>query len=261
MGPPPAKKGPPVGLIIGLGCGGLALIGIVVSVFIFLGARKAAEEIANAPELKSTSDKTPGIPGLPEAGDLKAELRDLREYKAAVGTTRHFVGEIHNTGSGNIGFPMAKVVLYDDANTAVESGTCMSVVRVLPPGEKVPCNFLVTGNKTWKTHKVELTPQRSFFRGELAKLEITDVKFTPKKRVYGSHEIDGKITNQSAFTAKGVMAIISLYDKAGKIVGSAQVPVAGNNLATGTSARFEGKVFEVAEAPEKWQVVAVGYSE
>ena len=108
---------------------------------------------------------------------------------------------------------------------------------------------------------VEITPQRSFFNGELAKLEITDVKFTPKKRVYGSHELEGKITNKSAFTAKGVMAIISLYDKADKIVGSAQVPVAGNNLATGTSARFEGKVFDVADTPEKWQVVAVGYSE
>lgn len=261
MGPPPAKKGPPVGLIIGLGCGGLALIGIIVTVFIFLGARKAAQEIANAPELKGTSEKTPSIPGLPEAGDLKAELRDLREFKGSLGSARYFVGEIHNTGKGSLGFPMAKVVLYDAANTAVESGTCMSVVRVLPPGEKVPCNFLVTGNKTWTSHKVEITPQRSFFNGELAKLEITDVKFNPKKRVYGAHELEGKITNKSAFTAKGVMAIISLYDKADKIVGSAQVPVAGNNLATGTSARFEGKIFDVADTPEKWQVVAVGYSE
>ncbi|EYF02483.1 Hypothetical protein CAP_7105 [Chondromyces apiculatus DSM 436] len=247
-----------MGLIVGLGCGGIVLIGIIVSVVLFFKAKSAAEEILNSPEMKSLGD--PGI-GAPSDGSLKAELRDLRSFKGSLGGSRYFVGEIHNTGTANIGFPMAKVTLYDASNTAVESGTCMSVVRALSPGEKVPCTFMVTGNKTWKSEKVEITPQRAFLTGEVAKLDITDVKFTPKKQAYSAHDISGKVTNQSSFLAKNVMVIVSLYDKAGKIVGATQAPVAGNNLATATSARFEAKIFDVAETPDRWQVIAVGYSE
>jgi hypothetical protein len=260
--PPPQKKGPNVGLIIGLGCGGLVVLGIIVTgIFLFLGARRAADEISSLPDVQPSSSSSPGVLPIPSDGNLKAELRDLREFKGTLGSSKHFVAEIHNTGSAPIGFPLAKVVFYDAADTAVESGTCMSVVRVLPPGEKVPCTFLLTGKKAHATHKVELNPTKAFFTGQIAKLDITDVKFTPKKRVYGAFEVDGKITNQSTFTAKNVMAIVSLYDKAGKIVGASQAPIAGNHLDTAASARFTAKIFDVADTPDKWQVLAVGYSD
>ena len=263
MGQQPQKKGSNLGLIIGLGCGGLFLLSLIVGgVVFYLSAKKAAEEIAKLPELQpTTTGGGDGLGGLPGDENLKAELRDLREFKGSLTTTRYFVGEIHNTGTAPIGFPSAKVTLFDAANTAVDSGTCVSVIRVLPPNEKVPCTFLITGAKTYTSKKVEVTPNRAFFTGEVADLEITDVKFTAKKRVYGSHDLEGKITNKSNFTAKSVMAIVALYDKAGKIAGATQVPVAGNNVGPNASARFDAKVFDVAEAPEKWEVKAVGYSE
>jgi hypothetical protein len=259
--PPPQKKGPNLGLIIGLGCGGLFFIGLIVTgILVYLGSR-TAEEISSVPTASPAPSPTQGGLPLPSDGNLKVELRDLREFKSALGTTKHFVAELHNTGSAPVSFPKAKVVFYDAADTAVDDGLCLSVVRVLPPGEKVPCTFVLTGKKTFVSHKVEITPTKAFFTGQIAKLDITDVKFVPKTRRFGAFEVEGKITNKSPFTAKNAMAIVTLYDKAGKVVGASQTPVAGNSLDTGASAQFSAKIFDVADTPNTWQVLAVGYSE
>ena len=135
----------------------------------------------------------------------------------------------------------------------------MSIVRALPPGEKVPCSFTVAATTKSVSHKVEITPMRAFAAGQTAKLEVTDVTYTPKKQVYGMNEMKGQVTNQSDFEAKGVIVIVSLYDKAGKIVGATQTTVAGSNIPAGGSARFSATLMDVAGPADTWQVLSVGY--
>jgi hypothetical protein len=253
----PPKKPSNIGMFIGIGCGALFLVCIIGGIALFVVMREAAQEIT-APEPRPATAPSLTAPATPD-GSLKAELRDLRDFKPSVGNLRHFVGEIHNTGTAEIGFPLAKVTLLDAANTAVESGTCASIVRLLPPGEKVPCTF-TTLKTQYTTFKAEITPVKSFFRGQLAKIGISETKFTPK-RGFTPHTLEGKLTNESTFTAKKVTAIVSLYGKNGKIVGADQELVAGDNLAPGASGRFTAKVFNAAETPETWQVLAIGYSE
>lgn len=259
MGNQPRKSGPSVGLILGIGCLALLVLGGVATGFAFYFARKAASTLAGSVGTTTSPISTTAPPPL-TAGDLKAEVRDLRGFKGDFGKTRHFVGEIHNTGTDPIGFPTAKVTLFDAANTAIDSGTCASLVRVLEPGEKVPCVLSVFKADTFSSSKVEITPMKSFYRGELATLEVTDIKFTPKKG-YTPHELQGKITNKSSFKAKNVWALVSLYGADGKIVGADQTLVAGNDLEPGGGGIFKAKVYNVADKPDTYRVKAVGYSD
>jgi hypothetical protein len=259
MGGPPKKSGPSAGLLIGIGCGALVLLGgLAIGLGVYF-TRKAATTLAGS--LPSTTAPTSTIAPPPTStGELKAEVRDLRHFKGDFGKTRHFVGEIHNTGTAPMGFPSAKVTLFDASNTAVDSGTCASLVRVLEVGEKVPCTFSVFKADTFNTFKVEITPTKSYYRGELAKLDITDIKFTPK-RGYNPHQLEGKITNKGAFKAKSVWAIVSLFGTDGKIVGADQTLIAGNDLDPGAGAIFTAKIYNVADKPETYKVKAIGYSD
>lgn len=267
-GPMPAQKKSNTGLIIGLGCGGLFLISLIAGVgAIVWGAKKAATTIASTPIGTSPSKGTSGgidpldDPfGVKPSANMKAELKDLRNFKAEYGNTIHFVGEIHNTGSEAIGFPNIKVTFYDDSNTAIDSGTCSSLIRQLDPGEKVPCTFSLFKTTKWASYKSDINPMRPLFTGKPAKLKISDTKFSAK-RGFQPHQVEGKITNESAFKAKSVWALVSLYDKEGKIVGSDQALVAGNDLDAGAGGLFSAKIYNVAAAPDTFRVVAIGYSE
>jgi hypothetical protein len=269
MGAMPApKKGPNVGLIVGLGCGGLFLFALIGTVgAIVWGANKAATTIASTPmSPPSTTGSGTGTAGdddpfgIKPSANMKAELKDLRHFKAEYGNTVHFVGEIHNTGTEAIGFPNIKVTFYDDSNTAIDSGTCSSLIRQLDPGEKVPCTFSLVKTTKWASYKPEVSPMRPLFTGKPAKLKISDTKFTAK-RGFQPHQVEGKIANESAFKAKSVWALVSLYDKEGKIVGSDQALVAGNDLDAGTGGLFNAKIYNVAAPPDTFRVVAIGYSE
>jgi hypothetical protein len=265
---PPQKKSN-IGMIIGLGCAGLVVLGGGIVGVGCCYAQKKAKEAAN--ELAAiasafptdTSGKRSGDPfdlKPPNEANLKLELKDLRNFKADFGSSIHFVGELHNTGPDPVGYPNAKITFLDASNTAIDSGTCSSMIRDLAPGEKVPCAFSLFKTKTWASYKTEIKPSRPLFVGKAAKLKISDTKFTPKKG-YNPHQVDGKITNESAFKAKSVWALVSLYDKDGKICGADNALVAGNDLDSGQGGVFTAKVYNVAGAPDTFRVVAVGYGE
>jgi hypothetical protein len=238
---------------------GLFVVSIFVGGALIFFTSKAAQTRATLPSstpVAPTGDTAPP----PEDGAMGAEVRDVRSFKGAQGKLMHFVAEIHNTGTEPLGYPSAKLTLYDAADTALESGTCASLVRVLPPGEKVPCSFTSTRTSAFARVKTEVTPMPSSFKGQLAKLSIADTKFTPK-RGFSPYQVEGKITNDSSFTARSVWAIVSLYSADKKIVGTTQALVAGKDLAPGAGGRFSAPLFDVADVPATWQVLAIGYSE
>lgn len=256
---PPQKSGSSMGMIIGLGCGGLALLGIIGAVVGVLVFRKPP----SPPPVYSPPPPVVTAPTGPAGGGsaaLKAELRDLTQIKSKYGKSQRFVAEIVNTGSDPIGYPAAKVTFYDAQGTAVDSSTCASIIRVLPATDKVPCGFVLLKGETWSTYKVEMTPLPPVFQGEIADIDITDIKFTPK-RGYKPDTLEGKLTNKSTFKAKSVWAIVTLYDANKKIIGSDNALVAGNDLDAGASGLFSAKVYETAGTPESYRVVAVGYSQ
>ena len=262
---PPQKKGPNVGLIVGLGCLGLAVLGgLGIAGIAFVSYRRAAAIAATI--TRPASVATPPRTGSPSvglgsgSGTLKAELRDLREAKADFGKARYFVGELYNTGDTPLGAVTAKLTLLDASNTAVDSGSCFSVVQSLPPGEKVPCTFITFKAATYATTKIDVTPMRAYTTKATADLKVENIKFTPKKG-YSPHQLEGKITNLSSFKAKSVWAIVSLYGADGKIVGSEQALVAGSDLDAGQSGLFSAKIANVAGMPQTYNVKPIGYGE
>lgn len=252
------KKGSNLPLVLGLGCGGLVLLGIIGAVVIPIFLVRSALP----PVPTSYSSPTPATPSPTPAaaGDLKAELRELTSIKSKYGKSTRFVGEIFNTGTSAIGYPMGKVTFFDAAGTAVDSGNCSSLVRVLVPGDKIPCAFSIFKSQDWKTYKIEVNPIAPLFNGQIAEIDITDIKFTPK-RGYQPDTLEGKLTNKSAFKAKSVWAIVSLYDAGKKIVGADNALVAGNDLEAGASGLFSAKVYDVAGTPDSYRVIGIGYSE
>jgi hypothetical protein len=260
---PPKKSGPNVGLIVGLGCLGLFLLGSVGTFIGVVALRRTTAMVAPPPPIPTTPAKPLGgsggtVPPTVPTGQLRAELRDLRDFKGDFGKARHFVGELHNTGEEPLASPHAKVTLYDASNTAIDSSSCSSRVRVLPPGQKVPCFFLTFKADTYTTYKTEITPVKADYKADIPEFAVSDVKFTQKKG-YSPYQLDGKITNKSSFKAKSVWALVSLYGADGKIVGADQAQVAGNDLEGGMSALFSAKIYNVAQSPQTYNVVAVGY--
>ena len=261
--PPPAPSGSKLPLILGLGCGGLLLLcligGIGAAFFVSRSARSYAppSSYESPPPVLATA---PTGAGSPSGGTPELELKDLRSFKGSFGKQRHFVGEIHNTGTVPAGYPSVKVTIVDASNTAIDGGTCASLTRVLEPGDKVPCTFSLFKAETSTNYKTEIKPMKAFFRGELADLEVTETKVVPK-RGYKPAQVTGKITNNSSFKAKMVMALAALYGKDGKIVGADQALVAGNDLEPGASALFDAKIYNLAEPADTFRVKAIGYSE
>jgi hypothetical protein len=256
---PPQKKGPNWALIIGLGCGGLflltLLIGGGVALFMYSVAKKDVEATVPTPAASGAPEE-PWKP--PSTAPPKAELRDVRTWKSDTIGFRHFIGEIVNTGTEPIGSPRAKITLYDAQGTAIESGNCFTLLRSLEPGARIPCSVIVTAKidrfASWRA-EIAGSP---IMGDRVADLRTTDVKYTPKKG-YTPASLEGKITNGSAFRARNVAAIVSLYGADGKIVAAQNAIVAGGDLDAGASAMFSAKVFDYAAAPETYRVRAVGY--
>lgn len=261
--PPPAPSGSKLPLILGIGCGGLLLLCLIGGIGAAFFVSRSARSYAPPSSYESPPPVIATVPtgvGTPAGGTPELELKDLRSFKGSFGKQRHFVGEIHNTGTVPAGYPSVKVTIVDASNTAIDGGSCSSLTRVLEPGDKVPCTFSLFKAETSTNYKTEIKPMKAFFRGELADLEVTETKVVPK-RGYKPAQVTGKITNNSSFKAKMVMALASLYGKDGKIVGADQALVAGNDLEPGASALFDAKIYNLAEPADTFRVKAIGYSE
>jgi hypothetical protein len=261
--PPPAPSGSKLPLILGIGCGGLFLLFAIIGGIGWVVFSRASSSVSPPSSYESPPPVIATVPtglGSPSGGTPELELKDLRSFKGSFGKQRHFVGEIHNTGTVPAGYPSVKVTIVDASNTAIDGGSCASLTRVLEPGDKVPCTFSLFKAETSTNYKTEIKPMKAFFRGELADLAVTETKVVPK-RGYKPAQVTGKITNNSSFKAKMVMALASLYGKDGKIVGADQALVAGNDLEPGASALFDAKIYNLAEPADTFRVKAIGYSE
>lgn len=256
---PPRKSGTNVGLLIGLGCGGLALIGILLVVIFAVAADGDAE--TTSAEATATSEVDEPPPPTEPVGEGKLEMEDLRIFRARnTGKLVYVIGELVNNGSAPINSPRAKITVFDRTNTALDSTVCGAfVVRDLQPGEKVPC-FSVMSKASGFTHqKVEPEFSKSFGSYRAAELKISEVESTSPRGVFGAHKVTGKVTNESPFVAKNVWVIVGLYGKDGKIVGSGKTLVAGNDLAPGASGKFTVSIYNVAEQPTRSLTKVFGY--
>lgn len=253
--PPPPPRSPNVGIFVALGCVGAVVLLGALGAAVYFTARQPAGPTGSPPV---TSPPPSGT----TAGDkdLKLELQDFRTWKEPGKDTQHFVGELVNTGDGLIGFPSARIVFYDAAGTALDTGYCSTTVRVLAPEHRVPCTYGIWKPLPWKSYKIELEPRKTYSDAKAAELVVSETTSTPKAG-YDPHMVKGKITNKSGFTAKNVWAIASLHGADGKIVAADNGLVAGKDLAPGGSGLFSIRFYQMADAPVTFKVLAVGYSE
>jgi hypothetical protein len=249
--PPPAqfappKRGPNVGLIIGIGCGALVLLGLIVG-----GVVLAITMTSTKPVTRTVASAAPVAPN----GSPQAELRDVRTWRGEDGS-RHVIGEIVNVGTEPILAPVAKLTFFDATNKPIDSGQCTTPLESLARGEKTPCAMIVTKSETYASYKAEITSAPLAQPHKMAELRVTDVKYTGKK-AGAPASLDGKITNASTFRAKGVEAIVSLYGGDGKIVAAEKAAL--GDLEPGSGATFSVRIADFAAPAETYRVKAVGY--
>lgn len=261
MQQPPQKKSN-VGMIIGIGCAGIFVLAVGAIVFSCYYAQKKAKEAAAALASAFPIDSTGKLTGDPfkdlepaAEGSLKLEAKDVRWFKSSSMVT--VVAEIENTGTAPVSYPSVKFTFFDASKTAIDSGTCSGTLSELGPGEKVPCSFLITKVKEWDSYKMESKPMKVYGFRKPAKLKITDTKFTPKKG-WQPNKLEGKITNESAFKAKHITAVVGLYDKDGKVCGTGFASISGNELDPGTATTFSASIYETAAPPDTFKVLAMG---
>ncbi len=246
--PPPPKQGN-AGLYAGVGAGCLVLlvVGVGVGFAVMRKVERTASAIASA--VASASPAHPGV-----------ELKDARFFRSGSVGTLSMVGELVNDGTTAVASPSAKITLYDDAKTAVDSTTCLSPgVRLLAPGESVPCATLFPKVKDFQYYRVEPSSVAPIAGVQIVKLEMSGVEAMPPSVRAAPHKVSGKVTNTSSLTAKDVWIVVGLYDADGKISGAGQATVAGNDLGPGASAQFEVSVPWVAKPSVSFAAKAFGY--
>jgi hypothetical protein len=257
LGPPPG--GTNVALIVGILVGALLLLSAVAAGALLFVVRRAAPPPSSvtAGPPRSVGSGSDGAPS--SVAGAAIELRHARLFKDERSTAIvHLVGELHNPTGASVGFPRAEITLYDAARTAVGSGTCTTVLRVLLPRESVPCTAVFTDVKGAKTF--EAVPSASSPLGvHMADLRASDVAYSAPSRTWDPHDLTGRITNGGSTPANSVWAIVGLYDKEGKICGVGSAPVAGNDLGPGASATFKVSIYSVASPVARYVVTPVGH--
>ncbi len=256
----PNKGSSNVPLFIAIGCGGLAVIGIIIAAIVILvsGNDESAAADDDSSEPAETTEIAPSaVPK--EKG--KVELRDVRIFPAR-GTrkTHYVVGELWNSGTAPIDAPRAKVTVYDGNKTALDDTLCAAfVVHDLMPNQKVPCYSVLDKAAGWKTFKVQPESSRRYLEYRPAELKISNLESTSPRSRFGAHKVAGTVTNRSAFTAKSVWVIVGLYDAKSKIVGAGKTLVAGNDLEPGGSGKFSVSIYNVAPTPKTSLTKVFGY--
>ena len=196
-----------------------------------------------------------------EAGGAKVELKDVRFFTSASGgDALHFVAEVLNRGPGVAGQPSPTITLFDAANTALATAGCtVAGVHELAVNDSVPCFGIFSKSMPFKTFTVHVTSSPVFVARKAADVKISEATSINRTRRGEPHKVEGTVTNHSSFAAKGVWVIVGLYDAAGKITGARQVPVAGNDIDAGRSARFTASIYNVDDAPTKFVAKVFGY--
>lgn len=211
---------------------------------------------ALAPRRRSRMEQPVQFPPNAGPGEMRVELRDLIPFKAILGPTPRFVGEIHNTGSVPVERPRVDLTLLynykkasgEGAVRVGETSDCRAFAHVLYPGEHAPCaiRFERSNHETWDSYRVTFSPLHAPPEGfERPKLEIFDLKVIPAIRD-ASSRVEGKIRNLTGRALKGVYLAVSVYGRDGKIVG-ADSTVATNTRSTKGKGRLELNVEEVGE--------------
>ena len=263
MGGPPRGQAPKskAPLFIGLGCGGLALLVLVIGL-VFAG--RSDDDDGEKTSSKPVTKVKEGPVSKPIATGAggKVAIEGLRFFKKPRSKTLYLVGELKNTGTAPLRWPKAKVTFYDSSKTALASTTCSGHLVILQPGESVPCSSLTTKTNGWKTYKA--VPSFSKFskyspKYRSANLKISDSKSVAPSRRYRPHKVSGKVTNLSNFTAKRVKVMVGLYDAAGKIAGAGFTYVAGNDIEPGAAARYTVSIYSVATKVVKSKTKVFGY--
>jgi hypothetical protein len=249
---PDAPPAPRLGLLLGGGCVAIFGIAALTSLIGVLSLRPAAAPLT-APIVAAP------VPGAVAPGDPDGAIVDLRMFDGdARGTYHVFVAEISSTGDAPLGTPSAIITAHDAAGAPLDQCVCASVLRALAPGEKVPCSCSIYRAGPLLKTDAEVVAAPAAARGRAPVLEVADVRFTLAERSL-PHQLEGRITNKSAFGAASVWAIVSLYGADGKIVGMSEARVAGTGIDAGQSATFTAKIEHVFARPESYAVRAVGY--
>jgi hypothetical protein len=243
----PPRRGPNVGLIIGIGCGAIVALGLLVGGVVLALTMQSASPRKRGAVAPSASVAPSGSP--------QAELRDVRTWRGEDGA-RRVIGEIVNVGTEPVLAPVAKLTFFDATNKPIDSGQCTTALESLARGEKTPCAMIVTKSETYASYKAEITSAPVGEPHKMAELRVTDVKYTGKK-AGAPASLDGKITNVSTFRAKAVEAIVSLYGADAKIVAAEKTTL--GDLEPGGAATFSVKITDFAAPAETYRVKAVGY--
>ncbi|MCU1591216.1 MAG: hypothetical protein JWP11_2472 [Frankiales bacterium] len=154
------------------------------------------------------------------------------------GTDQHVVGEVRNTGGGNVDLVTLHVSFFDAGNSPVGSGdsTTASLNR-LAPGELSPFDDAFTPPPGYNHATVTATgsdtaspPNHNFT------VVVTDDQTVD---AFGYLHISGRLGNDNTTTADLPTMAFTYYDPSGKVVNQDLIPVSDSSIPAGGSSTFE----------------------
>jgi len=189
-----------------------------------------------------------GNVGTVETGDEpQGRLLDVSYRKAGPGGYHQVIGRVENHGKVPLNAPTVSLQLYDSGGNLVGGSPCMSPDQPVLSNQKLPFACLFKPPSAFARFEAHLDARSGLFSSKTLALSATGLKFRRDAgSITGDYQLSGIIRNDDETVVTYPRILISVFDSAGKFIGSGHGFAVKKELAVGESSPFAVNVHNYA---------------
>lgn len=177
---------------------------------------------------------------IPAEGKKSARLLDVQLVKS--GRSLYFIGQVENQGKITLSRPDITFRLLNKSRRQLAVVRCFGS-RYVAPGEKIPFMGIITPKPMgFSSYEIIYEPEEEIYFHHLVNFSSREENFT-RKKILTSYELTGIFVNRSRDHIRYAQIIVSLYDKKGKFIGSANGFASRKVLSPGAESPYKVLIF------------------
>lgn len=146
----------------------------------------------------------------------------------------HIVGEVLNTGLGNVQSEKMTANIFNSSNQLVGVGSAFTNAFVIPPGVRACFHIYMDQPNSWSYYQLEGTN----FTGGTNAPGLIAFNVSTSTGIAGEPKILGQVRNDGATRANSVIVAGTLYNSSQTVIGCDFAYVSSTNLDAGQTSSF-----------------------